>query len=87
MKSRRQALSLCLDTIVVVIVEIFDEFVLEVLHGFKLLQIKEFALEQAEEVLHNSIVQAAAFSAHALPDALLLEHPLIPFVLILPALV
>ena len=57
------------------------------LHGFKLLQIKEFTLEQAEEVFHHSIIQTVTLSAHALPNAFLTKHPLVLFVLVLPALV
>lgn len=63
---RRQALSLCLDAAAVVIAEIFDEFLLEVLHGFKLLQIKELA--------HKA-------------ETLFSKHPLILYMLVLPALV
>ena len=87
MKSRRQALQLCLDAAVVVVIQIFNELPFEVLHGFKLLQIKEFTLEQAKKVFHDSIVQTVTFPTHALPDAFLSEHSLILLVLVLPALV
>ena len=39
MNCRRQALQLCLDSAVVVVVQIVDQFSLEVFHGFKILQI------------------------------------------------
>ena len=86
MNRRRQALQLCLDPAVVVI-QIFNEFLLEVLHGLKFLQIQQFTLEQAEKVFNYSIVQTVSLSAHALPDALLAEHPLILLMLVLPALI
>ena len=57
------------------------------LHGLKFLQIQQFALEQSKEIFYHSIVQTIPFSAHALPDAFLPEHPLILPVLILPALI
>ena len=40
----------------------------------------------SKEIFYHRIVQTV-FSAHALSDALLTEHPLILFVLVLPALV
>ena len=39
MKSRRQALSLCLDAVVVVVIEIFNELLFEVIHRLEFLQI------------------------------------------------
>ena len=68
MKSRRQALKLCLDTAVVVIVKIFDELLFEVFHRIKFLQIEQFTFEQTKEVFYHSIVQTITFPAHALPD-------------------
>ena len=38
-------------------------------------------------IIYHGIVQTVAFPAHALPDAFLSEHPLILFMLVLPALV
>ena len=58
MKSRRHALSLCLDAVAVV--QIVQQFPLEVLHRFKFLQIQQFAFEQAKEIFHDSIIQAVA---------------------------
>ena len=87
MKSRRQALKLCLDAVVVVVIEIFNKFLFEVIHRLELLQIQKFTFKQAEEVFYYSIVQTVTFSTHALLDAFLLEHLLILFVLVLPALV
>ena len=87
MKSRRQALKLCLDTAVVVIVKIFDELLFEVFHRIKFLQIEQFAFEQTKEVFYHSIVQTITFPAHALPHAFLTKHPLVLFMLVLPALV
>lgn len=62
---------------VVIIVKIFNEFLPELLYRFKLLQIKQFTLEQSEEVLYHSIIQTVYFSAHTLMDSFLLEHPLL----------
>ena len=87
MTSRRQALKLCLDTVVVVVIEIFNELLFEVLHRLEFLQIQKFTFKQAEEVFYYSIVQTVTFPAHALPDAFLLEHSLVLLVLVLPALV
>ena len=87
MKSRRQALKLCLDTVVVVVIEIFNELLFEVLHRLEFLQIQKFTFKQAEEVFYYSIVQTVTFPAHALLNAFLAEHPLVLFVLVLPALV
>lgn len=56
MKSRRQALKLCLNTAVVVVIKIFNEFLLEVFHRLELLQIEQFTFEQTEEVFYHSIV-------------------------------
>ena len=49
MKSRRQALQLCLDAAVVIVIEIVNELLLEVFHRFKGLQIEKFTLEQAKK--------------------------------------
>ena len=87
MKSRRQALWYCLDTAVVVVIQIFHKFLLEVLHRIEFLQIEQFAFEQTDEVFRDSIVQTVSFPAHALPNVFLPEHPLVLFVLILPALI
>ena len=87
MKSRRQALKLCLDTAVVIIVKIFDELLFEVFHRIKFLQIEQFAFEQTKEVFYHSIVQTITFPAHALPYAFLTKHPLVLFILVLPALI
>ena len=49
MKSRRQALKLCLDTAVVVVIEILNAFMLEVFHGFEILQRWPYAGRQAKK--------------------------------------
>ena len=87
MNCRRQALQFCLDPAVVVVIQICNEFLLEVFHGLKFLQVQQFALEQPKEIFYHSIVQTVPFPAHALPDAFLSEHPLILFMLVLPALI
>ena len=56
-------------------------------HGAELLQIQQLTFEQPEEVFYHCVVQTVPLAAHALPDALLAEHPLILPVLILPALI
>ena len=87
MKSRRQALQLCLDTAVVVVVQVIDQFLLEVLHGLEFLQIEQLTFEQTEEILHHGIVQTVTLSAHTLPDTLVFQHLLILSVLVVPSLV
>ena len=87
MNCRRQALSLCLDSAVVVVIHVFNQFLLEVLHGLKLLQIQQLTFEQPEEIFYHSIVQAVPLAAHALPDTLFPKHPLILLMLVLPALI
>ena len=87
MNRRRQALQFCLDPAVVAVIQICNEFQLEVFHGLKFLQVQQFALEQPKEILYHRIVQTVPFPAHALLDAFLSEHPLILFMLVLPALV
>ena len=87
MNCRRQALQFCLDAVVVVVIQICNKLLFEVLHGTEFLQIQQLTFEQPEEVFYYSIVQTVSFSAHALPDALFAEHPLVLPVLVLPALV
>ena len=87
MNRRRQALQFCLDPAVVAVIQICNEFLLEVFHGLKFLQVQQFALEQPKEIFYHSIIQTISLSAHALPDAFLSEHPLILFMLVLPALI
>ena len=87
MNCRRQALQFCLDPAVVAVIQICNEFQLEVFHGLKFLQVQQFALEQSKEIFYHSIVQTVPFPAHALLDAFLSEHALVLLVLILPALV
>ena len=87
MNRRRQALQLCLDSAVVVVIQIVDQLLLEVLHGLKILQIQQLTFEQSKEILNHSIVQTVALAAHALSDSLVTEHPLVLLVLVLPALV
>ena len=64
MKSRRQALQLCLDTAVVIVVQVIDQFLLEVLHGLEFLQIEQLTFEQAEEIFCYRIVQTVSLSTH-----------------------
>ena len=87
MKSRWQALQLCLDTVVVIVVQVIDQFSLEVLHGLEFLQIEQLTFEQTEEILHHCIVQTVTLSAHTLPDTLVFQHLLILCVLVVPSLV
>ena len=53
--SRRQALKLCLDTMIIVIVQIGNQFLLKMFHRIEGLKIKQFALQQAEEIFHETI--------------------------------
>ena len=87
MNRRRQALQFCLDPAIVAVVQTGNQFLLEMLRRLKLLQIQKFTLEKPKEILDHSIVRTISFTAHALPDALLPEHPTVVFVLVLPTLV
>ena len=87
MNCRRQALQFCLDPAVVVVIQIFDQFLLEVLHGLELLQIQQLTFEQSKEIFYHSIVQTVSLAAHALANTFLPEHLLVLFVLVLPTLV
>ena len=87
MNCRRQALQFCLDPAVVVVVQICNQFLLEVLHGLELLQIQQLTFEQSEEIFYHSIVQTVTLTAHALANTFLPEHLLVLFVLLLPVLV
>ena len=87
MKSRRQALKLYFDTTVVVVIQIVYQFLFEVFHRIEILEIEQFALQQAEEIFYYSIIQTVALSAHALNDTVIRQLLLIMLVLVLPALV
>ena len=50
---RRQALQLCLDSAVVVVIQIFNEVQFEVFHGAELLQIQQFTFEQPEGIFYH----------------------------------
>ena len=69
--SRRQALKLCFDTTVVVVIQVVNELLLEVFHRFEVLKIEQFALQQSEEIFHHSIIQTVALPAHALNDTVI----------------
>ena len=87
MNGRRQALEFRLDAVVIVVIQIGDQFLLEVLHGLEFLKIEQFTLEQAEEVFDHGIIQTVALSAHTLNDAIVGEFLLVISVLVLPALI
>lgn len=57
------------------------------LNRMKILQIEQFAFEQAKEILDDGTVQTVAFSAHALNNTIVGQCLLMLFVLILPALI
>ena len=82
MNRRWQALQFCLDSSVIVVVQIVNKFLFEVLHGLELLQIKQLAFKQAEKVFSYRVVQTVSFPAHALPDSLCFEHTLVQLVLV-----
>ena len=44
MKSRRQAFQFCLDTVVIVVIKILNQFSFEVVYGIKFLEIKQYHL-------------------------------------------
>ena len=69
-KRRRQALSLCLDAAVVIVVQMVQQFHFKAFHGLELVQIQQLTFEYGKAVFHNSIVQAVSFAAHALGDFL-----------------
>ena len=52
MKSRRQALKLCFDSAVVLIVEVINKLGLEVLNGLKFLQVEQLAFEMPKEEMY-----------------------------------
>ena len=54
----RQALPFCLDPVVAVVIQIFNEVQFEVFHEAELLQIQQFTFEQPEGIFYHSIVQA-----------------------------
>ena len=62
MNCRRQALQFCLDPAVVVVIQIFDQFLLEVLHGLELLQIQQLTFEQPKEIFYHGVVPAGIFA-------------------------
>ena len=85
--SRRQALKLCFDTTVVVVIQIVYQLLFEVLHWIEILEMELFALQQIEEVFYYSIIQTVALSAHTLNNTIIRQLFLVMFVLALPALV
>ena len=87
MNSRRQALKLCFDATVVVVIQIGYEFLFEVCYRIEILEIEQFALQQTEEIFNYSIIKTVAFSAHALNNAVISQLFLIMLVLILPSLI
>lgn len=87
MKSRRQALQPYLDTAVVVVIQVFNEFLFEVFHRLEFLQIEQFAFEQTKEIFYHSIVRTVSFPVHTLANTFLPEHALILLVLVLTTLV
>ena len=87
MNSRRQALKLCLDTTVVVVIQIVNQFLFEVCHRIEILEIEQLALQQTEEIFYYGIIQTVTLSAHALNDTVILQLLLLLLVLVMPALV
>ena len=65
MNCRRQALQLCLNLAVVVVIEILYEFLFAVLHGLRLLQIQQFTLEQTKETLNHGIAPDGSVKSYA----------------------
>ena len=45
----------CLNLPVIVVINIVNKFRFEVLHRIKFLQVEQFILEMAKEVLHNRV--------------------------------
>ena len=62
MNCRRQALQFCLDSVVVVVIQIFDQFLFEVFHGLELLQIQQLTFEQPKEIFYHGVVPAEIFA-------------------------
>ena len=85
--SRRQALELCLDAAVIIVIQIGDEFLLEVFHGIEVLKIEQFTLQKSEEIFYHSIIQTIPLSAHTLDDTVIGQRLLVLLVLVLPALI
>lgn len=70
---RREALSLCLNPTIVVIVQIVDQFLFEVFHELELLQIEQLTFEKTKDILRNCIVQRICLTPHTLADSLFLS--------------
>ena len=87
MNSRRQALKLCFDTTVVVVIQIGYQFLFEVCHRIEILEIEQLALQQTEEIFYYGIIQTVTLSAHALNDTGIRQLLLVMLVLVLPALI
>ena len=56
-------------------------------YGIKLLQVKQFALEMAKEILYYRIVITVSFAAHTLLDTFVCQHLHILIVPVMPTLV
>ena len=67
--------------------KIIDKFSLEMVDRIKGLQVEQFRFEQAEEILHDCVVQTVALATHALADVVVNQQPLVVLVLVLPALI
>ena len=57
MNCRRQARSLYLDPVVVVVIHVFDQFLFEVFHGLELLQIQQLTFEQPKEIFYHQFFE------------------------------
>lgn len=84
MYCRRQALEFCLYSVIIVVIQICNQFLSELFHRIKFLKIQEVTFEYPKEILHYCIIQTIAFEAHTLSDALLLKHLSVLLMLILP---
>ena len=85
--SRRQALKFCLNATIVVVIQVGDEFLLEMFHRVEVVKIEQFTLQQSEEIFYHSIIQTVALPAHALNDTVIGQRLLVMLVLVLSALI
>ncbi|OUO73077.1 hypothetical protein B5F54_12960 [Anaeromassilibacillus sp. An250] len=85
-KDRRQALPLCLDTAAIVMTRITHQLVWKIPSG-QSFQIEQILFEGPGEACYPCMVQAVAFAAHVLLDAVSFAHTPAQFMLLLPALV
>lgn len=82
-----QALELQLDPIVIVVPDVAINACLQLLYASEFLQVVELGLQRAEEALHRGVVEAIAFTRHALLRSMCVKQPPVFRHPVLPALI